>query len=191
MVYFRVCLSLHNFLDAKENKITKNETKAQNIINFYKLLGKKVAFLYNLDIKTTTKYMNDYYEPLIKLRKNILVYKEANDQENEALTDIVKKLFPPSIEIDFEFIMNKENEQLAIKEFKKSIRKHMKKEERVTTYKELRRLYYSTKITNFVKNLNSLITTDQLWNIHKEKYNIKTKYSPHIHVEDTTILSLR
>jgi hypothetical protein len=185
MVLFRIILDLHNFDFLQKNIVNKNKKKAKYILEYYKALGKMIVYFHNSDINNTRQYMKKYYEPYIKLNKNLFVFRDIPD--NISIKNILNKIFPPSLELDIEFTMNPIFEKKAIKTFSKLVNN---KDNNITNYKDLRILYYSTKITNFVNNLNNTFTSHFLWNNFIEKYKIKTKYIPNITVNSTSVLSL-
>ena len=57
-------------------------------------------------------------------------------------------------------------------------------------YKDLRSMYYSSKIVRFVVKLRELINDNILWQGYMEDNNIKTDYVPVISVSDAAIISL-
>jgi len=58
------------------------------------------------------------------------------------------------------------------------------------SYRELRALYYSTKIIQFVNRLRGLINDNTLWLRYANRTELKTKYKPNISVSDAAVLSL-
>jgi len=199
MVLFRVCLNLNNFEDVKENRITTNTKKAQLILDFYKVLAKIIVFLHNKDIKKTRKQFEEYHEPSLKLRKNIFVTRKSENTENPIIQNIINNLFPPCIEIDFEFKINRLLEKKALHEFKKIIHNksgvenrdiNKKNNGKSHTYQELRNLYYSTKISSFINYLSYALNTNEFWLAFTKKHGLKTKYIPDISLNDSIVLSL-
>jgi hypothetical protein len=175
-------LDLHNFNDL-QNKI-KNKLKAKQILKFYKVLAKMIVFFNNTDIRNTQKHIQEYNEPYIKLRKNLFVFRDATSN-NEIVQKMLSNIFPPSLEIDFEFKMDINLEQKAVNDFVKTfkIKPNM-------SYKEMKKLYYSTKITNFINSLNDVLHDNIMWNKFIDKKCIKTKYVPNISITNSVILSL-
>jgi hypothetical protein len=186
MVLFRVKLNLNNFEDVKNNRITANKEKATQILRFYKVLGKMIVYLHNSDNKTAKKHIKEYYEPNIKLLKNVFVFRDIDNLDNELMQTVFTSLFPPSIELDFKFKQHTILEKKAIDEFVKisgiKVKDH--------TPLELKTLYYSTKITNFITNLNNMLHKNEFWIIFTDKYGLKTKYIPNIDISDSCIYSL-
>ncbi len=187
MVRFRVYLHLNNIKKLQAIKDSKTKHKANKILKFYKLLAKLIVYEHNKDIKLTQKHYKEYSEPLINIKKNIFVVSEISEQGNgQALQSLIEKIYPPTIEIDFEFKISQKREDMAIKYFKKafghSITKH--------SSKEIRTLYYSTKIINFVNKLKNYFNSGIYWKIFQSKTQIKTHYIPNISLSDATVLSL-
>ncbi len=182
---FRVVLDLHNFQDLQEGSLIKNKEKANNILKFYKSLAKMIVFFNNRDIQKTRQHIEEYYEPYVKLYKNIFVFRDANS-DNDFVKSLLTNMFPPCLELDFEFKMHKVCERKAVKEFAKSIKVKFN----THNYKELRNLYYSTKITTFVSTLNDALHNNMMWHRFINKKAIKTKYVPQISVSNTMVISL-
>ena len=178
MVKFRISLQLHNF--TKSNK----KTKDSKINKFYKCLALLIKINHNCDIKQLQKQFQGYCERLIKIRKNMLI--ETLPGRDNPLCDIFDTIYPPTISIDIEFKMTSKREEVALKQFYKEYKHSMNKK----SYKELRMLYYSTKIINFVNNLRSLMNENVFWDNYTYFENLKTKYTPKITVSDATVLSL-
>jgi hypothetical protein len=174
MVKFRISLNLHNFNDFNYSK-----HKTRKIITFYEALANQIKTIHNYDIKKTQRQFKDYCEPLIKIKKNIFI-------ENEYGSSIKEICVPPTIHIDLEFIMTSRREELALKRFYNDYKGSMKNK----SYIELRTLYYSTKIINFVNRLRNLINDNILWIHYINKVELKTRYTPNISVSDATVLSL-
>ncbi len=185
MVLFRVVLELHNFQELQEKLAIKNKKKANSILKFYKSLAKMIVFFNNKDIQETKQHIEDYYEPFIKLCKNLFVFRDATS-DNDIVRQLLSDIFPPCLELDFEFKMHKVLEQKAVKDFAKT----NKIKYTTYNYKELRNLYYSTKITTFVSTLNNALHNNMMWQKFIEKKRVKTKYIPHISVSNTTVISL-
>ena len=182
MVKFRISLNLHNFKHLSETKYSKQ--KARKIIQFYKALAQIIKKTHNYDIKRTQKQFKEYCEPLIKIRKNIFTETIPNDKN--PLAEFIDTLCPPSIDIDIEFKMNSEREEIALRQFYKDYKGSMNKK----SYSELRTLYYSTKIIQFVNNLRGLINDNIFWLRYSNLTELKTKYKPIISVSDAAVLSL-
>lgn len=191
MVMFRVCLNLNNFDELYKPYMMKNEKKLEKIVSFYKHLAKMIVSFHNDDIRQTRAIFEDYYEPYIKLKKNIFVthslnYDQDSEYKNDHIESLVQSLYPPLIELDFEFKIQIHLEKKGLKEFTEKLRKeniHVKG-------KDIRSMYYSTKITNFITNLNVLLIDNNFWKIFLKESGIKTKYTPDITVEDTIVISL-
>lgn len=182
MVKFRISLNLHNFTHLSEGKYSKQ--KADKILKFYKALAQNIKKTHNYDVKRTQKQFKEYCEPLIKIKKNIFTETSADD--NNPLASLIDTLCPPSIDIDIEFKMTSKREELALKQFYKDYKGSMNKK----SYKELRTLYYSTKIISFVNRLRSLINDNVFWLRYVNQAELKTKYKPIITVSDAAVLSL-
>ena len=82
--------------------------------------------------------------------------------------------------------MNSEREEIALRQFYKDYKGSMNKK----SYRELRTLYYSTKIIQFVNNLRGLINNNIFWARYANHNELKTKYKPVISVSDAAVLSL-
>ena len=182
MVKFRISLNLHNFTHLSEGKYSKQ--KADKILKFYKALAQNIKKTHNYDVKRTQKQFKEYCEPLIKIRKNI--FTETVAENENPLAAFIGTLCPPSIDIDIEFKMTSKREEIALKQFYKDYKGSMNKK----TYKELRTLYYSTKIIQFVNRLRGLINDNILWVRYINRAELKTKYKPVISVSDAAVLSL-
>ena len=98
----------------------------------------------------------------------------------------IDTLCPPTIDIDIEFKMTSQREEMALKEFYKNYKGSMNNK----SYRELRTLYYSTKIINFVNRLKGLINENVFWARYINQEELKTKYKPVISVSDAAVLSL-
>ena len=181
MVKFRISLNLHNF-NLSESKYSVK--KSRKIIQFYKALAQIIKKTHNYDVKRNQKQFKEYCEPLIKIRKNIFTKTVTND--NNPLAEFIDTLCPPSIDIDIEFKMNSEREEIALRQFYKDYKGSMNKK----SYRELRTLYYSTKIIQFVNNLRGLINNNIFWARYANHNELKTKYKPVISVSDAAVLSL-
>jgi hypothetical protein len=182
MVKFRISLNLHNFKYLSESKYSKQ--KAKKILKFYKALAQIIKNTHNYDVKRTQKQFKEYCEPLIKIRKNIFTQTVADDKN--PLATLIGTLCPPSIDIDIEFKMNSQREELALRQFYKDYKGSVTK----SSYKELRTLYYSTKIIQFVNRLRGLINDNVFWLRYINRAELKTKYKPVISVSDAAVLSL-
>jgi hypothetical protein len=182
MVKFRISLNLHNFKHLSEKKYSK--TKAQKIFEFYKALAEIIKKTHNYDVKRTQKQFKEYCEPLIKIRKNI--FTETIADEKNPLSVFIDSICPPSIDIDIEFKMTSKREEIALRQYYKDYKGSVTK----CSYKELRTLYYSTKIIQFVNRLRGLINDDTLWLQYANRKELKTKYKPIISVSDAAVLSL-
>lgn len=183
MVKFRISLNLHNFKHLSEGKYSKQ--KAQKILKFYKALALNIKQTHNYDVKRTQKQFKEYCEPLIKIRKNIFTETTVEEDENP-LAAFIDTLCPPSIDIDIEFKMTSKREEIALRQFYKDYKGSMNRK----SYKELRTLYYSTKIIQFVNRLRGLINDNILWLHYTNREELKTKYKPVISVSDAAVLSL-
>jgi len=132
-------------------------------IKFYKFISNIIKHIYNSSIHKNQKKFKTFNEPLIRIKKHIFN--------------------SPNIEITFEFKMNPEREEIALKQFHNNYNINK-------SYKELKVLFYSTKIIQFVNILKGLITYDILWKYYITKMNLKTNYKPNIKVSDAVVLSL-
>jgi hypothetical protein len=182
MVKFRISLNLHNFKHFSESKYSK--AKIKKILKFYKVLAQIIKSTHNCDVKRTQKQFKEYCEPLIKIRKNI--FTETTAADDNPLAAFIDTICPPTIDMDIEFKMTSKREELALKQFYKDYKGSMNKK----SYKELRTLYYSTKIISFVNRLRSLINDNVLWIRYMNQEDLKTKYKPVISVSDAAVLSL-
>jgi hypothetical protein len=182
MVKFRISLNLHNFKHFSESKYSKQKVK--KILKFYQELGTIIKSTHNCDVKRTQKQFKEYCEPLIRIRKNI--FTETTAAEGNPLAAFIDTLCPPTIDIDIEFKMTSKREELALKQFYKDYKGSMNKK----SYKELRTLYYSTKIISFVNRLRGLINDNIFWSHYVNQAELKTKYKPIISVSDAAVLSL-
>ena len=182
MVKFRISLSLHNFKNFSRGKYSKQKVK--KILHFYKVLAQIIKSTHNCDVKRTQKEFKDYSEPLIKIKKNI--FTETTAAEGNPLAAFIDTLCPPTIDIDIEFKMTSQREEMALKEFYKNYKGSMNNK----SYRELRTLYYSTKIINFVNRLKGLINENVFWARYINQEELKTKYKPVISVSDAAVLSL-
>lgn len=181
MVKFRISLNLHNFKHLSEDKYSK---KTQKIVKFYKALAQIIKKTHNCDIKRTQRQFKEYCEPMIRIRKNI--FTETVAEEGNPLAAFIDSICPPSMDIDIEFKMTSRREELALRQFYKDYKGSMNKK----SYQELRTLYYSTKIIQFVNKLRELINDNVLWVHYLNRAELKTKYKPHISVSDAAVLSL-
>jgi len=185
MVKFRISLDLFNY-----NNIKKKYRK-KKILRYYKTLANIIKDKYNSDIKQTNSISKKNYGPLIKIKKTIFnepdinAGKKSTKNKKVSLDSIMRTIFPPSMNIDIQYTMSVKREELAIKQFCKSYMINAKKD-----YKDLRSMYYSSKIVRFVVNLRELINDNILWQRYVEDNNLKTDYVPVISVSDATIISL-
>ena len=171
MVKFRVSLKLRNF------------DKSKKIITFYKTLAKIIKSSYNVEVRKRQKESNKYIQPLIKIKKSI--FTEPNIDSSNPLHSLIHTVCPPKITIDIEFKITPKREEFALKRFYKSDKSMNSK-----SYKELKALYYSTKIINFVNVLRGLLRYNTLWLQYTNELKLKTKYEPDIDVSDALVLSL-
>ncbi len=187
MVRFRVYLNLNNIKKLQSITDSKAKQKAKKILKFYKLLAKLIVYEHNNDIKLTQQSYNEYSEPLINIKKNIFVVSELPETPaGHILQSLIEKMYPPTIEIDFQFKISKRREHIALSQFKKDFGTSLTKH----SNKELRTLYYSTKIINFVNKLKNYFNSGIYWKIFQSKTQIKTHYTPNISLSDATVLSL-
>lgn len=187
MVRFRVYLNLNNIKQLQSIQDSKAKNKANKILKFYKLLAKLIVYEHNKDIKLTQQQYKEYSEPFINIKKNIFVVSEIPENPaGQILQTLIEKMYPPTIEIDFEFKISKRRENFALSQFKKDFGKSLIKH----SEKELRTLYYSTKIINFVNKLKNYFNSGIYWKIFQSKTQIKTHYKPNISLSDATVLSL-
>jgi hypothetical protein len=182
MVKFRISLNLHNFKNLSKSKYS--EQKAKKIIKFYKAIAHLIKKSHNYDVKRTQKQFKEYCEPLIKIKKNIFTETIANNEN--PLSCLLDTLCPPTIDIDIEFSMTSKREELALRQYYKDYKGSVCNK----SYIELRTLYYSTKIIQFVNRLRSLINDNILWVRYTNRTELKTKYKPVITVSDAAVLSL-
>ncbi len=180
MVRFRVSLNLHNINSI--NKYSKHKTG--KILKFYRALALMIKRVHNIDVKRTQKQFKEYCEPLIKIRKNI--FTETTAEEGNPISSILEYLYPPSIDIDIEFSMTSDKEALALRQFYKDYKGSISR----SSYRELKTLYYSTKIIQFVNRLRGLMNENILWVNYLNNAGLKTKYKPVISVSDAAVLSL-
>lgn len=180
MVGFRICLNLHNY---KKLSAKYSHEKTKKILRFYTALGNLIKRTHNYDIKRTQKQFKQYSEPLIEIRKNIF---NGDSKTHDPLQAFLNLLCPPTIDIYIDFKLSKKREEIALRQFFKDYKDSLYDK----SYKELRTLYYSTKIVQFVSNLRSLINENVLWKHYLNKAELKTKYIPKITVSDATVLSL-
>ena len=119
----------------------------------------------------------------IKIKKSI--FTEPNIDSSNPLHSLIHTVCPPKITIDIEFKITPKREEFALKRFYKSDKSMNSK-----SYKELKALYYSTKIINFVNVLRGLLRYNTLWLQYTNELKLKTKYKPDIDVSDALVLSL-
>jgi hypothetical protein len=182
MVKFRISLRLYNYNDVSQGPYSK--LKAKKILKFYEAIGQIIKTTHNCDVKRTNKMFKEYHEPLIKIRKIIFTKPEV-ELDNPTAT-FLDALLSPTMDLDLEFKMSGEEEEVALKQFYKDYKGSMKKK----SYKELRSLYYSSKIIQFVNRLRGLVEDGILWKRYLNSIDLKTKYKPSMVVSDTTVLSL-
>ena len=188
MVKFRISLDLFNY------KNIKKKYRKKKILKYYKTLGNIIKDRYNSDVKQMNTMYKKNYGPLIKIKKTIFNEPDIDEgkkikgntkNKKVSLDSIIKTILPPSMNIDIQYSMSVKREELAIKEFCKSYTINAKKD-----YKDLRSMYYSSKIVRFVVKLRELINDNILWQGYMEENNIKTDYVPVISVSDAAIISL-
>jgi hypothetical protein len=182
MVKFRISLRLYNYNDVSQGPYSK--LKAKKILKFYEAIGQIIKTTHNCDVKRTNKMFKENHEPLIKIRKIIFTKPEV-ELDNPTAT-FLDALLSPTMDLDLEFKMSGEEEEVALKQFYKDYKGSMKKK----SYKELRSLYYSSKIIQFVNRLRGLVEEGILWKRYLNSIDLKTKYKPSMVVSDTTVLSL-
>ena len=158
MVKFRLSLKLHNF----------DKSKKSTIIKFYKTLAQIIKSTYNIHIKKKQKESKTFCEPFIKIKKHI--FTKSNIDLLNPLYSLIHAVCPPKIIIDIEFKMTPKREEFALKRFYKNHNSMSNK-----SYTELKSLYYSTKIINFVNVLRSLIRCNTLWLHYTNEIKLKTK----------------
>ena len=187
MVKFRISLDLYNF------KNIKKKYRKKKIIKYYKTLANIIEDNCNSDIKQTNSIKRNY-EPLIKIKNSIFnepdinagkIMKQHINNKKVSLKSIMNIVFPPSMNIDIQYTMPLKREELAIKEFCKSYMINAKKD-----YKDLRSMYYSSKIVRFVVKVRELMNANVLWQRYMEDNNLKTDYVPLISVSDAAVISL-
>jgi hypothetical protein len=188
MVKFRISLDLYNF-----NNIRKKHRK-KKILNYYKTLANIIEDSCNYDIKQTNFVSKKDYGPLIKIKNTIFnepdisagkIMKQQTKNRKVSLKTIMETVFPPSMNIDIQYTMPLKREELAIKEYCKSYMINAKKD-----YKDLRSMYYSSKIIRFVVKIRELMNANVLWQRYMEDNNLKTDYVPVISVSDAALISL-
>jgi hypothetical protein len=177
MVKFQISLRLNNYYDISQGKYSKN--KAKKIERFYEKLGKLIKTSHNGDVLRTRKVFKDYYEPLVKI-DNIIFNEPQMDNPLDILIMI------PVIDMSIEFKMKPEQEEKALKQFFKDYKGSMQKK----SYKELRSLYYSSKIIQFVNRLRVCVEDGMFWRRYTSIIGLKTKYNPSMALTDTAVLSL-
>lgn len=182
MVKFRISLKLHNFKGISNKKYSKEKTT--KITKFYKIIAHIIKSIHNNEVKRTQQQFKDYYEPLIKIKKNIFTTIEP--PKDFPLIAFIDTMCPPTIDIDIEFKMSSREEDSALRQFYKDYKGSVNRK----SYTELKALYYSTKIINFVNRLRCLINENVLWTRYRNIAELKTKYTPIITVSDTAVLSL-
>jgi hypothetical protein len=183
MVKFRIFLHLHNFRNLKKKNPKK---KTKNILKYYKTIANIIKDSHNYDVKQTNTVCKNQYEPLIKIKNSIFNKSDINEGKKvKKNDDIMKTIFPPSMNIDIQYTMSLKREELAIKHFCKSYMINVKKD-----YKDLRSMYYSSKIVRFVVKMRELINDNILWERYMEDNNLKTDYVPIISVSEAAIISL-
>jgi hypothetical protein len=185
MVKFRISLDLFNYDNIKK------KYRKKKILRYYKSLANIIKDKYNSDVKQTNAISKKNYGPLIKIKKTIFnepdidVRKKSTKNKKVSLDSIMRTIFPLSMNIDIQYTMSVKREELAIKQFCKSYMINSKKD-----YKDLRSMYYSSKIVRFVIKVRELINDNILWQDYMEDNNLKTDYVPIISVSDAAILSL-
>jgi uncharacterized protein (UPF0335 family) len=188
MVKFRISLDLFNYDNIKK------KYRKKKILRYYKTLANIIRDKYNSDVKQTNAISKKNYGPLIKIKKTIFnepdidageKAKKSTKNKKVSLDSIMRTIFPPSMNIDIQYTMSVKREELAIKQFCKSYMINVKKD-----YKDLRSMYYSSKIVRFVVKVRELINDNILWQDYMEDNNLKTDYVPVISVSDAAIISL-
>jgi hypothetical protein len=194
MVKFRITLDLHNLNKLKKLHDSKMKIKGKKIMRFYKELAKLITYEHNNEIKHLQKMANGYYEPLIAITKCMFIFpnnptiiKGIPDDENALLSNLINKINPPVLQIDFEYKISPKNEEIAIKCFKKDYDKSII----FRTKTELHNIFYSTQIINFTNKLRNYLDKDVYWNFFRTKIDINTQYKPNISVSNTAVLSLQ
>jgi hypothetical protein len=177
MVKFQISLRLHNYNDISQGQYSK--LKAKKIEKFYQHLGKLIKTTHNSDVLRTRKIFKQYYEPLIKI-DNIIFTQPESDNPLDSLV-----MFP-TIDMSIEFKMKPEQEEQALKQFYRDYKGSMQKK----SYKELRSLYYSSKIIQFIDRLKELVEDGMFWRRYTNIIGLKTKYKPSMALTDTAVLSL-
>jgi|688.fasta_scaffold136029_4 hypothetical protein len=177
MVKFQISLRLHNYNDISLGKYSKLKTK--KIQKFYQHLGKLIKNTHNGDVLRTRKIFKQYYEPLVKI-DNIIFTEPESDNPLDLLV-----MFP-TIDMSIEFKMKPEQEEQALKQFYKDYKGSMQKK----SYKELKSLYYSSKIIQFVDRLKVCVEDGMFWRRYTSTIGLKTKYKPSMALNNTAVLSL-
>jgi recombinational DNA repair ATPase RecF len=194
MVKFRITLDLHNFNKLEKLHDSKMKIKGKKIMRFYKQLAKLITYDHNNEIKHLQKIAKGYCEPLIAITKCMFIFPNnpkvlegAPDDENAFLSDLINKINPPVLQIDFEYKISPKSEDVAIKRFKKDYVKSIT----FRTKTELHNIFYSTQIINFTNKLRSYLDKGIYWKLFRTKIDINTKYKPRISVSNTAVLSLQ
>ncbi len=182
MVKFRISLRLYNYNDVSQGPYS--QLKAKKILKFYEAIGQIIKSTHNCDVKRTHKLFKENHEPLIKIKK--IIFTQPNITTDGPTASFLDTLLSPTMDLDLEFKMSGEEEEVALKQFYKDYKGSMKKK----SYKELRSLYYSSKIIQFVNRLRGLVEEGILWKRYINTTDLKTKYKPSMVVSDATVLSL-
>jgi hypothetical protein len=202
-----VSIRVH-FDDVKINMarkmISRDSSDAMNkkIMMYYKKLGKLVAHEYNENNAKLNKLTNGaFVKPTISVIKTKLLSnnslsssldstKSNVDRIAAQFTDsILAAIVPPSIVVDFSFNMEKDEEKVAIKLFKKeSLAKGAAKG---LKYNELKTLFYSTEILNFVNDIKELLKDKIYWKEYTKKHVINKKFVPESEVGNIVVTAFK
>jgi hypothetical protein len=182
MIKFRISLRLYNYNDVPQGQYS--HIKIKKILKFYEAIGQIIKNTHNCNVKRTHEIFKEYYEPFIRIKKIIFI--KPNIKLNNSIASFIDVLISPSLDLDLEFKMSAKEEELAIKQFHKDYKVSMKNK----SYRELRSLYYSSKIIQFVNRLRELVEDGVLWKHYINTTSLKTRYQPSIVVSDATVLSL-
>lgn len=198
-----------HFDDVKINMIRKMMARdSENDMNkkimmYYKKLGKIIAQEYNENNDKLNKLTGGaFIKPTITVVKTKLlsnknlssgsvdVNKSNTDKIAAQFTDsILAAIVPPSIVVDFSFIMDKDAEKAAIKMFKKdSLGKDYTSG---IKYSELKTLFYSTEIMNFVNDIKEMLQGKIYWKEYSKKNNIGKNFAPESEVGNIVVTAFK
>ena len=183
-------LVLDDFNIIKAQKASK-KTQYKQISKFYENLAKAIVKRHNQGVKIAKSLVQEYPKPYLKLVKNS-VHIENRKKEVKDVDDTIDALVdaftPPYIKVDLHMFMDKDDEKMAVKTFKREFKNDL---DGVISFKELRTLYYSSEIANFVNTLKSVLHKNLIWKDYMKKFELDINYKPQTRVGVTTVLSLR